>query len=216
MSLLMVERGRNVPRLGRRLSTRPSTPAPEAPRRSHVSFTELLRTRVAAGHVDRCRVRRESDRANNDRRGHRCRNDRGEAWVVTPGGVLSNDVPERFWSGGHHSSCGCGFTSVGKGPCGGQQPPSGNRRVGALRSVQVEGCIPDNRTRGGAAPSARCTDGSARWEREIDIGLNPKTGEAFAGIDFVNVPCVMGWRVTYKGSRTIAPALMGPADMTWQ
>ena len=79
-----------------------------------------------------------------------------------------------------------------------------------------KGVSPTTGTRGGAAPSARCTDGSARWEREIDIGLNPKTGEAFAGIDFVNVPCVMGWRVTYKGSRTIAPANLAPADMTWQ
>jgi hypothetical protein len=100
----------------------------------------MLLTWVAAGHFDRCRVRRESDHTDNDPRG----------------------------------------------------------------------------TRGGAAPSARCAHGSARWEREIDIGLNPKTGEAFAGIDLVNVPCVMGWRVTYKGSRTIAPAVMGPADMTWQ
>jgi hypothetical protein len=79
-----------------------------------------------------------------------------------------------------------------------------------------KGVSPTTGTRGGAAPSARCADGSARWERFIDIGLNPETGDAFAGIDFVNVPCVMGWRVTYKGSRTIAPAVMGPADMTWQ
>lgn len=71
-------------------------------------------------------------------------------------------------------------------------------------------------TRGGAAPSARCADGSARWERFIDVELYPKTGDAFAGIDFVNVACVMGWRATYKGSRTIAPAVMEPADMTWQ
>ena len=55
-----------------------------------------------------------------------------------------------------------------------------------------------------------------RWERFSDMPLNPLTGETFAGIDFVNVACVMGWRVTYKGSRTIAPAVMGPADMTWQ
>ena len=78
-----------------------------------------------------------------------------------------------------------------------------------------KGVSPTTGTRGGAAPSARCADGSARWERLIDIGLN-LNGDAFAGIDFVNVPCVMGWRVTYKGSRTIAPGVMGPADMTWQ
>ena len=77
------------------------------------------------------------------------------------------------------------------------------------------GVSPTTGTRGGAAPSARCADGSARWERWIDIGLN-RNGDAFAGIDFVNVPCVMGWRVTYRGSRTIASAVMGPADMTWQ
>jgi hypothetical protein len=78
-----------------------------------------------------------------------------------------------------------------------------------------KGVSPTTGTRGGAAPSAQCADGSARWERWTDIGLN-LTGDAFAGIDFVNVACVMGWRVTYKGSRTIAPAVMGPADMTWQ
>ena len=73
---------------------------------------------------------------------------RSLVWGVTPGRVLSDDVSKRFSSGGHNSPCGCGFTSVGKGPCGGQQPPSGNRRVGALRSVQVEGCISDNRHQG--------------------------------------------------------------------
>jgi hypothetical protein len=77
------------------------------------------------------------------------------------------------------------------------------------------GVSPTTGTRGGAAPSARCADGSARWERWVDIRLN-QNGDAFAGIDVVNVACVMGWRVTYKGSRTIAPAVMGPADMTWQ
>ena len=79
-----------------------------------------------------------------------------------------------------------------------------------------KGVSPTTGTRGGAAPSARCADGSARWERWTDVGINPKTGDAFAGIDFVNVACVMGWRATYRGSRTIASAVMGPADMTWQ
>ena len=78
------------------------------------------------------------------------------------------------------------------------------------------GVSPTTGTRGGAAPSARCADGSARWERHTDITINPLNGDAYAGIDFVNVACVMGWRVTYKGSRTIASAVMGPADMTWQ
>jgi hypothetical protein len=79
-----------------------------------------------------------------------------------------------------------------------------------------KGVSPTTGTRGGAAPSARCADGLARWERWNDIAINPVTGNAYAGIDFVNVPCVMGWRVTYRGSRTIAPAVMGPADITWQ
>ena len=96
----------------------------------------------------------------------------------------------------------------------------GNHRPATDGSALFEVCkwkgvSPTTGTRGGAAPSARCADGSARWERWIDIGLN-LTGDAFAGIDFVNVACVMGWRVTYRGSRTIAPAVMGPADMTWQ
>ena len=78
------------------------------------------------------------------------------------------------------------------------------------------GVSPTTGTRGGAAPSARCADGSARWERWTDVGINPKTGDAYAGIDIVRVACVMGWRATYKGSRTIAPAVMGPADITWQ
>jgi len=78
-----------------------------------------------------------------------------------------------------------------------------------------KGVSPTTGTRGGAAPSARCADGSARWERWVDIRLN-ETGDAYAGIDRVNVACVLGWRVTYRGSTTIAPAVMGPADMTWQ
>jgi hypothetical protein len=78
-----------------------------------------------------------------------------------------------------------------------------------------KGESPTTGTKGGAAPSARCADGSARWARWVDIGLN-SNGDAFAGIDRVNVACVIGWRVTYTGSRTIAPAVMGPADMTWQ
>ena len=83
-----------------------------------------------------------------------------------------------------------------------------------------KGISPTTGTRGGAAPSARCADGSARWERWTDVPMYFKdgepTGDAWAGLDFVNVPCVMGWRATYKGSRTIAPAALGPADMTWQ
>ena len=83
-----------------------------------------------------------------------------------------------------------------------------------------KGISPTTGTRGGAAPSARCADGSARWERWTDVPMylrdGEPTGDAWAGLDFVNVPCVMGWRATYKGSRTIAPANLGPADMTWQ
>ena len=78
-----------------------------------------------------------------------------------------------------------------------------------------KGVSPTTGTRGGAAPSARCADGSARWERLINIGLN-QNGDAFAGVDFVSVECVMGWRATYKGSSTLAPAVMGPVDFTWQ
>ena len=79
-----------------------------------------------------------------------------------------------------------------------------------------KGVSPTTGTRQGAAPSARCADGSARWVRHTDVAINPATGNAFAGIDFVGVPCVMGWRATYRGSRTIAPSTMGPADFTWQ
>jgi hypothetical protein len=79
-----------------------------------------------------------------------------------------------------------------------------------------KGVSPTTGTRSGAAPSARCADGSARWVRHIDIPVNPQTGDAWAGIDFVNVACVMGWRATYRNSRTIAPGVMGPADIIWQ
>ena len=79
-----------------------------------------------------------------------------------------------------------------------------------------KGVSPTTGTRGGAAPSARCADGLARWERWTDVPMYLTTGNAWAGLDSVNVPCVMGWRATYKGSRTIAPAELGPADMTWQ
>ena len=79
-----------------------------------------------------------------------------------------------------------------------------------------KGVSPTTGTRGGAAPSARCADGLARWDRWTDVAMYLETGDAWAGLDFVNVPCVMGWRATYKGSRTIAPANLAPADMTWQ
>lgn len=83
------------------------------------------------------------------------------------------------------------------------------------------GVSPTTGTRGGAAPSARCADGSARWERAASVGMGilptgEPSGDAYAGVDFVGVACVMGWRATYRGSRTIAPATMGPADITWQ
>lgn len=83
------------------------------------------------------------------------------------------------------------------------------------------GVSPTTGTRGGAAPSARCADGSARWERWTSVGMGillpsgDPSGDTYAGVDFVSVPCVMGWRATYRGSRTIAPAMMGPADITW-
>lgn len=79
-----------------------------------------------------------------------------------------------------------------------------------------KGVSPTTGTRNGAAPSARCADGSARWVRHTDVAINPATGNAFAGIDRVNVACVMGWRATYRGSQTIAPGVMGPVDFTWQ
>jgi len=84
------------------------------------------------------------------------------------------------------------------------------------------GVSPTTGTRGGAAPSARCADGSARWERWTSVAMGillpsgDPSGDTYAGVDFVSVPCVMGWRATYRGSRTIAPATMGPADITWQ
>ena len=56
-----------------------------------------------------------------------------------------------------------------------------------------KGESPRTRTRQGAAPSARCADGSARWVRHTDIGIGPKSGgNAWAGIDSVKVACVMG------------------------
>ena len=87
-----------------------------------------------------------------------------------------------------------------------------------FETCRWKGVSPTTGTRGGAAPSARCDDGSglARWERWIYLDQLTSNGDAFAGIDFVNVPCVMGWRATYKNSRTLAPAVMGPVDFTWQ
>ena len=80
---------------------------------------------------------------------------------------------------------------------------------------RYRGVSPTTGTRGGAAPSARCADGSARWERWVSAEFLP-SGDTYAGVDVVRVPCVMGWRATYSGSRMIAPAMMGPADITWQ
>ena len=80
---------------------------------------------------------------------------------------------------------------------------------------RYRGVSPTTGTRGGAAPSARCADGSARWERWVSAEILP-SGDTYAGVDVVLVPCVMGWRATYRGSRTIAPAMIGPADITWQ
>ena len=97
--------------------------------------------------------------------------------------------------------------------------PAGDGSV-LFEVCRWKGISPTTGTRGGAAPSARCADGSARWERWTDVPIylrnGEPTGDAWAGLDFVHVACVMGWRATYKGSRTIAPAVMGPADMTWQ
>ena len=74
-----------------------------------------------------------------------------------------------------------------------------------------KGESPTTGTLHGAAPSARCADGSARWVRHTDIGIGPKSGgNAWAGIDSVKVACIMGWRATYKGSQTIAPAVLAP------
>ena len=80
------------------------------------------------------------------------------------------------------------------------------------------GVSPTTGTRGGAAPSSACANGTARWERHISLDVRPSpliTFTALTGIDIVNVACVMGWRATYKNSRTIAPGVMGPADFTW-
>ena len=80
---------------------------------------------------------------------------------------------------------------------------------------RYRGVSPTTGTRGGAAPSARCADRSARWERWVSAEFL-LSGDTYAGVDVVRVPCVMGWRATYSGSRTIAPVMMGPADITWQ
>ena len=80
-----------------------------------------------------------------------------------------------------------------------------------------KGVSPTTGTRGGAAPSSACANGTARWERFSSMEIRPGgNGNAVAGIDRVNVPCVMGWRATYKNSGAIAPATMGPMDITWQ
>ena len=79
-----------------------------------------------------------------------------------------------------------------------------------------KGVSPTTGTRQGAAPSARCADGSARWVKHTEVSVNPVNGNAVTGIDFVSVACVMGWRATYRNSRTIASSVLGPVDFTWQ
>ena len=79
-------------------------------------------------------------------------------------------------------------------------------------SVLYEICT--YKSTGKAAPSAACADGTARWKRNVNVTVNPN-GDTFAGVDRVNVACVMGWRATYSGSATIAPRTLTPADFVW-
>lgn len=79
-------------------------------------------------------------------------------------------------------------------------------------SVLYEMC--QYRSTGKGAPSAACADGTARWNRWVNIEVNP-LGETWAGIDIVLNPCTIGFRATYRGSRTIAPGTVGPVDFSW-
>ena len=87
-----------------------------------------------------------------------------------------------------------------------------NHQPAQSGSVLYEVCM--YKATGKGAPSAACADGTARWNRWVDVGLNPN-GDTFAGIDIVLNPCTMGWRATYRRSQTIAPATMGPVDFIW-
>jgi hypothetical protein len=89
-----------------------------------------------------------------------------------------------------------------------------NHQPAQSGSVLFEVCR--YRATGKSAPSSACADGTARWKRLIVSGeVNPATGDAIVGRDVVSVPCIMGWRATYRGSQTIAPGTMGPVDFTW-
>ena len=85
-----------------------------------------------------------------------------------------------------------------------------------FETCRWKGVSPTTGTRGGAAPSSACANGTARWERWLLADHLTSNGDAITGIDRVNVACVMGWRATYKNSRTIASATIGPVDFTWQ
>ena len=87
-----------------------------------------------------------------------------------------------------------------------------NHQPAQSGSVLFEVC--KYKSTGKGAPSAACADGTARWSRLVDVGLN-SNGDTFSGVDFVLNPCTMGWRATYRRSQTIAPATMGPVDFIW-
>ena len=93
-----------------------------------------------------------------------------------------------------------------------------NHQPALTGTVLFEVCL--YKTTGKAAPSSACAAGTARWDRwtRVDvypITTSPYVGSAWAGIDVVLKPCVMGWRATYSGNQTIAGAKLGPADITW-
>lgn len=67
---------------------------------------------------------------------------------------------------------------------------------------------------GDPAPSSACANKTARWTRWIDAGLTPN-GDAIVGYDSAQNPCTLGLRATYRRSKTIAPATLGPVDFTW-
>jgi hypothetical protein len=67
---------------------------------------------------------------------------------------------------------------------------------------------------GKAAPSSACANGTARWNRWVDIEVN-SAGDTWAGLDIVLNPCTIGFRATYRRGTTVAPGTMGPVDFSW-
>ena len=88
-----------------------------------------------------------------------------------------------------------------------------NHQPAQSGSVLYEVCR--YKSTGKGAPIAACADGTARWNRDVNVTVNPANGNTYAGRDIVSVPCVLGWRATYSGNQAIAPGKMGPVDFVW-